>query len=420
MTSPPFYPPQRPLALREKSLNGARVTRRPRAWSVSRAALFWFLLAFWVRLGACVLIHFYSLALGYGGYYPLPSGADDTTYFPLAERIYEGLPVPFISNDYPYALAIFYRFTGGPDLLVGKLLNVFAGAVTVGLGVLLVQELTREGFSRARRKRAIRWTGLFLTFYPSLLWYSTQLVKDPLIVVAGMGTLYFQICLLRRFTVGYLIGWLVSFAALFPFRPYAAIAIAVSLLIYVLRFKPKWLVPALVTVAVLPFLLGKGWFGLSSLQNVLVSTDTVSSFRESGYSTGGSSAGITINYSNPLLFLLTYSYSFATAMFGPFPWQIRAAAQAVALPEAMVMWALFPIWLRAVWKLRHRGKQTALARRPVLLLLFSLVLIGAIAIFSDNIGANTRLRLLPWGAFLLYASLKMPRVELFPTRRKPH
>lgn len=410
MTSQPTQQLARPLEGNPFSY-GERVPERPTSWRVSRPAMSWFIWAFIVRFVGAILIHFYSLALGYGGYYPLPSGADDTTYYPLAQRIYAGLDVPFVSNDYPYALAIYFHLTGGPDLFMGKLLNVFAGAVAVGFGVLLVQELTREGFTRAQRKRAIRWAGLLLTFYPSLLWYSTQLVKDPLIVVFGMGTLYFQLRLLRQVRPGLVLGWLVCFAGVFPFRPYAAIAIAFSLLFYILRFKLKWLVPALVTVAVLPYLLGKGWFGFSSLQNVLTSTGTLSSFRENFYSTGGSSVGIAINYNNPFLFVLTYSYSFATAMFGPFPWQLRSAGQAVALPEAIGMWFLFPMWLRGVWELRHKGKLSPSARRKMLLLLFSLILIGAIAIFSDNIGANTRLRLLPWSAFLLYASLRMPRLK---------
>ena len=388
------------------SRRGERVSLK-----VSRPAFQWFLTAWAVRLVACLVIHLYSLAAGYGGFYPLASGADDTTYFPLAELIYQGGEIPFVANDYPYFLAAFYRLTGGPDLLVGQLLNVFMGALTVWFGVLLIQELTREGYDLKTRKRAIWWTGALLTFYPSLLWYSTQLVKDPPIVLAGMATLYFQTCLLRQMRPVWVLGWMISFAALFPFRPYAAVAIALALLIYVLRFKPKWLIPAVLIIGVLPYLLGRGWFGLSSLQNVMISTESVAAFRQTGYSTGGSSAGITINYSNPVAFLSTYSYSFATAMFGPFPWQIRAVGQAVALPEAIGMWALFPIWARGVWGLRRRGKSGVRVRREVLLLLFSLVLIGAIAIFSDNIGANTRLRLLPWAAFFIYASLKMPRLR---------
>jgi hypothetical protein len=418
--TPPFYQPVRALpdgdfgvSTRRTAFTTGESAPRARGFRVSRAALYWFLMALGVRLVAGIVIHLYSLASGYGGFYPLASGADDVTYWDLTQRIYAGLDVPFVANDYPFVLARFYHLVGGPDLFVGKLLNIFAGALTVWFGVLLVQELTRKGFAVEARRRAVRWAGLLLTFYPSLLWYSTQLVKDPLLVLAGMAALYFQVCLLRRFQPLLVVGWLVSFAGLFPFRPYAAAALALSLLIYMLRFKPKWLVPAFVIMAVLPYLLGKGWFGLASIQNVAVNADTIAQFRQSSYSIGGSSAGITINYSNPILFLLTYSYSFVTAMFGPFPWQIKAVGQAVALPEAMMMWALFPVWLRGVRDLRRRvkpGTGTS-SRREVALLLFSLVLIGVIAVFSDNIGANTRLRLLPWSAFLLYASLKMPRFK---------
>jgi len=141
------------------------------------------------------------------------------------------------------------------------------------------------------------------------------------------------------------------------------------------------------------------------LQQLLARPDAGN--QASTYSIGGSAAGIEIDFSHPLAFLTSYGYSFATAMFGPFPWQLASAVQWIALPEALGLWLLSPIWVWGIITL-IRGR----LGEDGLLLLFSLVLIGAVALFSDNIGANTRRRLLPWGAFLLFAASRMPRVTL--------
>lgn len=390
-----------------------KATRRTKAGAAfSQAALHWFVAALVLRLVAALAIHLYSLSRGFGGLYPLASGHDDVVYWDLAQKLYRGQEVPYTSSVYPYVLGAFFRFTGGPDLLIGKLLNVLAGSVTVGVGVLLVGELTRGQLSKKQRRRAVAWAGALLTFYPSLLWYSTQLVKDPILVMLGIIALYLQVRLLRRPRLALAVTWMAVSAALYFFRPYAALGLALSLFLFTVRFNLRWLIPSLLLTGIVPYELGLGWFGISYVLPLL-DVEHLSSFREEQYSVGGSVAGISIDYSTPLAFVATYSNSFATAMFGPFPWQITASGQAIALPEAVGMWLLFPLWVKGVWDLL--GGRTSRDRNrhlPALLLLFSLVSIGAVAIFSDNIGANTRLRLLPWSAFLLYSALRLARKRL--------
>lgn len=422
MTSPqPAFPASAPPALGAARdvypapvvANASRRGRLP----ISKAVWRWFWISLGVRVIAAILIHLYSLTLGFGGYYPLLSGADDWNYFNLASRVHDGLPIGYVDSSYPYILAAFFHLVGGPDLLVGKLFNVLAGAITVALGVRIVDELSRGRMSKRLAKRSANIGGALLCFYPSLLWYSTQLVKDPLLVMLGMGAILFQIQFLKRAKPETIFAWVLCMVGLFSLRPYAALAIFISLLAWVMRFKRRLILPALVLIALVPRAVGKGFFGVGVVAPFL-DAEKVSSFRAEGYSVGGSAVGITINYSNPVLFAVTYSYSYATAMFGPLPWQIKGAAPLVALPEAIGMWTLFSLWLggtkRALFRSRRekRGHLTRAereVRRELLLMLFCLILIGIIAIFSDNIGANTRLRLLPWSAFLLFAAPRLAR-----------
>lgn len=401
MTSHPTFPPV--LARPPKAR--ARLTI-----ALPRAAEQWFVLAFFVRLVAALLIHGYSLSAGYGGFYPLASGHDDVVYFRLASDLFYSREIPYVANIYPFVLSLYFPLVGGPDLLMGKLLNVLSGALSVGLGVMITKELARNLPPQARR-RAVRWTGVLLCFYPSALWYSTQLVKDPITVLLGMWALYLQIRFLRRPHWLLVFWWALAFFVLYQFRQYAALTVALSLLLFTFRFRQRWLIPSLVLMAILPAALGWGVFGWNFVAPRL-SVQTLTTFRETTYSVGGSAADNKVDYSNPLTFLATYSYSLVTAMFGPFPWQVRSTGQAIALPEAAAMWILIPFWLASLWQLARGGKIGLFDRRQALLLLFSLLLIGAIALFSDNIGANTRLRLLPWNAFLILAALFLSRKRI--------
>lgn len=379
---------------------------------ISKTVWRWFWIALGVRVFATILIHLYSLSLGYGGFYPLASGADDGTYWHISNTLYAGLPAPYTESYYGHILYFYFRLIGGPDLLLGKLLNALAGAFTVAIGVRLCEELGRGRASKQLQKRAAGWAGALLCFYPSLLWYSTQLVKDPMLVMLGMGALLYLVRMFKSVSPASVVGWALCVAGLFLFRPYASLAIFFSLFVWVMRFNRRLILPSIVLIAVLPWLAGRGLFGIQYIAPLL-DAERIMTMRQDIYSAGGSSAGITLNYSNPVAFAATYSYSFATAMFGPFPWQIRAMGQAVALPEAVVIWTLFPIWwagARSSLRRAERGPLTRAERqasRDLLLMILCLVLCGMIAIFSDNIGANTRLRLLPWSAFLVFASLRL-------------
>lgn len=377
-------------------------------------ALRWFALALLVRLLVGVVVDLYSLLRGFDGFYPLASGHDDRTYWYYALQLAQGQTVLWTPSSYPYALAALFFITG-PSLIAGKMLNVLAGALTVYIGVRLAQRLATERAPVDPRAGVVagHWAGVLLTFYPSLLFYSTQLVKDPLLVLAGLWALSLVLRFLRRPQPLPVVLGAVALGGLFLLRPYAALALAIGLFGFTLWLRRRWIAPAVVLAAVAPVAVGWGVFGSAYLMRML-NPAFLTSFREGTYSIGGSAAGIRLDFSNPLALLTSYTYSFATAMFGPFPWQLGSAAQLVALPEALVLWALFPIWIMGLWRLL-RGR----LGDEALLLIFSLVLIGAVALFSDNIGANTRLRMLPWVAFFLFASLHLPEIRL-PGRYGEH
>ncbi|HEX8465773.1 MAG TPA: hypothetical protein VF627_14245, partial [Abditibacterium sp.] len=109
---------------------------------VSRTAANWFCVALAARLLAMLAIHIFSLNRGFGGFYPLASGHDDGFYFGAASEVARGVDVGTLPSFYPLVLGWIFSLTGS-ELLIGKLINVLAGSLSVAVGVILARELAR-------------------------------------------------------------------------------------------------------------------------------------------------------------------------------------------------------------------------------------------------------------------------------------
>ncbi len=358
--------------------------------------------AFLVRLVIALGVHIYSLLAGFEGFYPLASGADDRFYYWAAISLLWSQPVENLPNIYPSFLSLVYQLVG-PTVLGGKLVNVFFGSIAVYYGVLLAYELSNKD-RPLRLFSAPNLAGLFLTIYPSSLFYSGQLLKDPIILALGSACLFWFAKLLRKPRMQEVALLLAGLLGLYLFRGYASVALLLAFTLYSLAKawkKPFYLVLTFIIAFFAPISFGWGPLGLGYL-GPLLQPEKLSKIREEAYSIGGSAADIALDFSNPIVFLITYAYSFVTALLGPLPWQVKSPLVAVAFIEAVPIWVLLIL---------------ALIRRPVLsrdprilfLLIFVLIYIGGLALVSDNIGANTRLRMLPWSALLVFLALRLER-----------
>jgi hypothetical protein len=372
-----------------------------------KPAFNWMIFAFSVRLVACLAIHIYSLEAGFDGFYPLASGHDDGLYWKLSSDILSGSVPDYIPNSYAFFLVAIFSITG-QDLLIGKILSVIAGSLTIYIGVLIARELSSIiNLPEQDIKYAANFTGFLLALYPSSLWYSTQLVRDSLLVFFAVWNIYLSIVLLKKRKKDILIWWCITLIIVYSLRAYAGVGLVISLVAYLMlvwktKIQRKLIVLALLIIpcALVPYFLGQGIFGLEKILPSL-NAEEIGRQREQAYSTGGSSTGISVNYSNPISFIFTFGQSFFSAMLGPLPWQINSIVTMIALPEAILMWILcFKLWQS--WSSKKIKKRN---NEEMFLLVSCLIQVGIFALFSDNIGANTRLRLLPWITFFIYVSV---------------
>jgi len=377
-----------------------------------------FLIAFALRVMGAFVLYYISLQKGREGFYPFSVGGDDKFQYIIAtmvaSRLREGIPIEgeiFGGLYYPVLLGAFYVLVG-PNLFAGQLLNAWIGALTVLPAYALTKYL-----SSSSSKAAV--ASLLVAFYPSHVFNSTQLMKDLLVVLIGLTAIFHIILLVQRFSIFSATSLFVGIIVLVLLRGYVAVSLALTLMIVFLftikLLQPRQVLSLVALILALGFLmsqLGLGFLGIAQGRAFLQSEFLVS-FRETAYSIGGSSIGISMDYSHPLSFLKAFFLSFLYLILAPFPWQIRSTEWALAAAETLAWYALLPLVLK--------GSVIAISKplhRP--LLIFALGLLIAIALFSDNIGANTRLRMLPFICLSILAVCALRPLRLgernFPRR----
>lgn len=289
-----------------------------------------------------------------------------------------------------------------------RVLGMVVNGVTADSGYMYYSKKGYyDNLPQQDRNYAANFTGILLTLYPSALWYSTQLVRDLLLVLFAILNIYLFIIILKRGKQSLWIWWVITLFIVYFLRNYAGVGLLMGFfayltLIWKVKIQRKLFVLALVLIpcALVPYFFGQGIFGFEHIAPTL-NTEEIARQRENAYSTGGSSTGISIDYSNPINFIFTYGQSYINAMLGPLPWQMKSLVTLITLPEVIGMWILyFQLWQS--WSGRTIKNKN---NEEILLLITCLIQVGIFALFSDNIGANTRLRLLPWISFFIYASI---------------
>jgi hypothetical protein len=379
-----------------------------------KPALQWAGVALAARLMFGLFIHIYSIQAGFEGFVPMSNYGDDILYWSLAEKMLLGYDTGYTINLYPMFLAALFQVTG-QNMLIAKLVNLLLNVTAVYMTVLITRDVGQAaGLERRSVKVAGHLTGAMLALYPSHIFYAVQMIKDPFLIFAGTLNLFVAIQLLlgKGSKTWNLVGWGLSAIGVFTFRPYTLIALVGTWLVYLLfvwktKFSRKAMVVGFVVglVGVLPYFAGLGFFA-STYIGPWLDVEKVSEFRTKGYSIGGSAADIALDFTNPLTFIQTYGFSVLTAMFGPFPWQLKSPIQFVALPDAIFTLLMTVALLIPLGRGRSKAQINAPGKNmPYILLIFSIILIGLIGLFSDNIGSNTRLRLLSWNIFYAFLSL---------------
>ena len=286
------------------------------------------------------------------------------------------------SGFYYLGGTICYLF--GPFKLNLPLFNSLIGTVTAFL-------IYRSARTFVHLRVARMACGL-VAFAPSMIMWSAIALKDAVTTFLIVVTLVSCMRLKTNFSLQALAGTVVPIMAMQPIRFYlvyfmmfavlGALMIDRGLRALTGVYKQLFLFGGLVAIFAVTGLSGKT---LESSE--YLSFEKVSAYREGMATSARSGFNQHVDISTPGKALAFLPIGASNLLLGPFPWQMSSIRAAIALPETMVWWLLFPATLRgALFMGRRRLSEIS----PVLL--FAITLTCAYSLVHGNVGSGFRQR----------------------------
>lgn len=283
-----------------------------------------------------------------------------------------------------YLVAVVYR-TIGPNMLAIQLINAAIGASTA----IVVYHVAQTLFSNSRVSKL---AALLVAFFPSLILWSSQALKDGMIILALALSILATLRLMEKVTVNYVVVLIGALLLLFSFRFYIfymmTAAVAGSFFLGSKAFSAQGFVQRFVAVAAIG--LAFTWFGVLQGASVqferYASLKMVQTSREDQAAAGsGFLKDVDVQTTEGALTVIPIGLLYL--MFAPFPWDFASLRQTITLPEMVVWWLVFPLLVLGLWySVKHRMRQVS----PIII--FTTMLTLAYSLFQGNVGTAYRQR----------------------------
>jgi hypothetical protein len=283
-----------------------------------------------------------------------------------------------------YLVAGVYAVVGRNALSV-QFVNAVLGAATAPIIYLCALQVFNN-------LRVARISAVAVTFFPSLVLWSSQGLKDgPIVFFLALSVLA-SLKLSKRFEVRYVLILIFSLFAVHSLRFYVFYMITVSVTATALlgteKLTPVNFVRQIAVVLILGLALT--YVGITRYTTQLehyTNLERIQISRLDSARRGQSGFGVQSDVSTSGGALTTIPIGLVYLLFAPFPWQLASLRQSITLPEMLVWWASFPLLILGLWfSIKYRLRQIS----PILI--FTVTLSVAYAIFQGNVGNAYRQR----------------------------
>lgn len=297
-------------------------------------------------------------------------------------------------RGYGYLVGALFFLTDSPARLPAAALNCFFGAMTVVFAYRIALSL----FSRWTAVRV----GWLTCFFPSLIIWSSQTLKEPIIILLETVALYACVQLKRSgFSFRYILLCASAVLLLPPFRFYAAYLAGASALMALAipkLSKGKYSIRSAVAVTALvaPLVISSGFLARNEAQFERFSRlKDIENFRINVATGTGSGVETRYDLNTPSGFVLGIAVGAAHLLLAPFPWQLGGGSWRMILtaPELLVWWWLVFVGLTTgIWYVcRTRFNEI----QPMLFFILGLGLLYSMMFGNVGLIFRQRAQLLP-------------------------
>jgi hypothetical protein len=272
-------------------------------------------------------------------------------------------------------------FAVGQNPLAAQFFCAVIGSATAPVTYLCAREI----FSN---KKVSRITGWIVALCPSLIIWSSQALKDGLIVFFLVLSVLTVIQLQKK--LNYLSFALLMFAlfGIISLRFYIFYMLIVAIVGCFAIGKPLNPVSVLRRAAVLLFL-GLALSSVGATKEGDLSKFNLDKVQQTrnDLARGNAGFGRELDVSTTEGAITALPVGFSYLMLAPFPWQMTNLRQAITLPEMLLWWASLPFLGMGLWyTIKHR------LRTSIAVLLFTMMLTIAYSLYQGNVGTAYRQR----------------------------
>jgi len=316
-------------------------------------------------------------------------------------------------QGFQYLSGVFFFITGASARMPLAAMNCFYGALTVIL-------IYRTAIGLFSRWTAVR-VGWVACFFPSLIIWSAQTLKEPVIIFLEALALYACVNLkLSGFSVKYVLLCAAAIVLLPPFRFYAAYlvgAIAVMALMIPQigarigkggsSFKTALAALAIATL-VAPLAVSSGYLARNEAAfERYAQVKEIATFKRNVATGYGSGVESKYDLYSPTELAMAIGVGWANLLLAPFPWQLSGGSlrMLLTIPELAVWWWLvFAGLIPGLW---HVCKTRLADAQPMLFFVLGLGMLYSLMFGNVGLIFRQRAQLLPW--LLIIAVVGMER-----------
>lgn len=274
----------------------------------------------------------------------------------------------------------------GRNMLAVQLVNSVIGAVTAVIIFLCAKHV----FSNARVALV---SGIAVAFYPSLVLWSSQGLKDGPIVFCLALAILATLKLGQKLSLRYVAVLALALFALLSLRFYVFYMLAAAIAgAFVIGMQAVTATSfARQFTAVILVGLSLTYFGVTRSASIQIerygNLERIQRSRLDMAQRADSGFGRDVDVSTTSGALSTIPMGMLYLLFAPFPWQVGSLRQSITLPEMIIWWASFPLLVLGLWfAIRYRLRMIS----PILI--FTVMLTLSYSVFQGNVGTAYRQR----------------------------
>lgn len=274
----------------------------------------------------------------------------------------------------------------GRNMLAIQMMNAVIGAATAVVIYLCA-------FHVYQNSRVARIAGIAVAFYPSLVLWSAQGLKDGPTVLCLAVAILATLKLGQKLTVKYIVVMILALLAIIALRFYVfymiCVAIAGAFVIGMQQVTATSFARQFTAVILLGVALT--YIGVTRSATAQFerygNLEVLQRSRLDQARSATSGFGRDVDVSSTSGAISTIPLGIVYLLFAPFPWQITSLRQSITLPEMIIWWASFPLLVLGLWfTIKYRLRLAS----PILI--FTVMLTLAYSVFQGNVGTAYRQR----------------------------